>query len=301
MSGRWLFIVNTEAGHGGIDEAWTLIERSLRDNKVPYAVEFPQSIEQTAQVIRLWATESLGGVVAVGGDGTVHGIVNGVIQVHASGGGHIPIGVVPLGKHNDWAYNFDIPVHKPIAATRHTINATPRYVDVIALISPELPQPLYVVNGVIIGLEPRFADAWQEGRPIGLSSSWTYLQHYDPQVLSSSDEGRTLRQQPTTLLAYTNGKRHLGGLLFAPHATPSDATIELTLIRAVPRWTAVSLLRRAQQGNVDSHIAVTQQTVSQVTIEGSTPIPLLLDGELLTRSLHTLTLEILPQSLLMVG
>jgi diacylglycerol kinase (ATP) len=290
MSARWLFIVNPTAGNGAGEEAWANLEKSLRDTHIPYVADFPTGIEATMRVIRLRAVESLHGVVAVGGDGTVHGVVNGVMHITQSGGGQLPIGIIPIGHQNDFARNFSLPLQKPLAALRHLLqNARPRRVDVGVLTShPTLSQPIYFANGVLIGLEPRFAELWGEKQR--WRSMLDYWRHYAPPTLTVT-YGDWSRTQPLTLLAYTNGVRHLGGLRFAPTANTEDGNMELTLIRAVSRFAAPDLLARAEQGKLIPHVAVTQEQTESVSIQSEQPIPLILDGESLNLPLHTLELE----------
>jgi len=290
MSARWLFVVNPTAGNGAGEEAWALIEKSLRESNTPYIAEFPTGIEAASRVIRMRTSEPLHGVVAVGGDGTVHGVVNGVMHIIQAGGGHLPVGIIPIGIQNDFARNFPLPLNKPLAALRQVIqNARPRYVDVGVLTSPTLAQPIYFANGVLIGLAPRFAEMW--GDKQRFMSTLDYWQHYAPPTLTVT-YGDWSRTQPVTLLAYTNGIRHLGGLRFAPTATPDDGQMELTLIRAVSRFAAPGLLTRAEQGKLIPHVAVTQERTDNVSIQSKNPIPFIMDGESLILPLHTLELEI---------
>jgi diacylglycerol kinase (ATP) len=290
MSARWLFIVNRSAGNGAGEEAWGLIEKSLRENNTPYLAEFPATIEAASRVIQMRSVEPLQGVVAVGGDGTVHAVVNGVLQVAQAGGGFLPVGIIPVGQQNDFARNFALPLNKPLAALRHLLQiARPHPTDIGVLTSPTLPQPLYFANGVIIGLSTGVAELWGERQRV--MARMDYWRHYAPPTLTVT-YGDWSRTQPLTLLAYTNGVRHLGGLQFAPTAKTDDGAMELTFIRAVSRFTAPGLLARAQQGKLLPHVAVTQERPEQVTIQSEKPIPFIIDGESLNLPLHELELSI---------
>lgn len=290
MSARWLFIVNPGAGNGAGEEAWVNLEKSLREANIPYLAEFPESIEATMRVVRLRTVEPLHGVIAVGGDGTVHGVVNGVMHITGAGGGQLPVGIIPIGTQNDFARNFPLPIQKPLAALRHILqNARPRPVDVGVLTShPTLAQPIYVANGVLIGLDLRFAEMWGEKQRV--RSTLDYWRHYAPPTLTVT-YGDWSRTQALTLLAYTNGVRHLGGLRFAPAASTEDGKMELTLVRAVSRFKAPELLSRAEKGSLLPHVAVTQEQTDTVSVRSEQPIPLIVDGESLNLPLHHLELE----------
>lgn len=97
---RVLFIVNEAAGHGKGKKVWHHLQRQLSMN---YEVAFTEYEGHGKELAKNWAqnaqTKQL--IVIVGGDGTIHEIVSGVVHNK-----FIVIGVVRAGSGNDFARYF---------------------------------------------------------------------------------------------------------------------------------------------------------------------------------------------------
>ena len=90
---KFVFVVNRNAGKGRVLKKWTALEARVAELFDDYEVVFDLApIPRDAEV-----------VVAVGGDGTVHYVVN---YLMTSGGG-AALGILPLGSGCDFARNFD--------------------------------------------------------------------------------------------------------------------------------------------------------------------------------------------------
>ena len=64
-------------------------------------------------------------IVAVGGDGTVHEVANGLLSV----GSDAALGVVPIGSGNDFAKLVGVYRHDPARAIARLVTATPTRFD----------------------------------------------------------------------------------------------------------------------------------------------------------------------------
>src|SRR4030067_666426 len=96
-----LVIYNPTAGRGRAQAHWPLVERALAEAGVEFdAVATRAPLEATALAER--APQSYSSVVGVGGDGTLHEIVNGLLRA-SSEAETIAVGVVPLGNGHDFA------------------------------------------------------------------------------------------------------------------------------------------------------------------------------------------------------
>ena len=110
MSGpKWMVIANPKAGKNKVLEEWTLIDQALRGAGVEFDALFSKSkyhtIELTVKVIR----EGYRHLIAVGGDGTIHEVVNGIFFQKDVPPTEITLGVIPAGSGNDWVKMYGIP------------------------------------------------------------------------------------------------------------------------------------------------------------------------------------------------
>lgn len=88
-------------------------------------------------------------VVAMGGDGTVHEVVNGLMKVPADR--RPKLGVVPLGSGNDFSYAIGMD-RRPAYALRQVLNGKPIQVD-IGRFRDNLGRIEYFTNAIGIGFD----------------------------------------------------------------------------------------------------------------------------------------------------
>jgi diacylglycerol kinase family enzyme len=101
----------SESGQGEFELTWAVTERP----------------RHATDLVRAGTAEGYDVVVAVGGDGTVHETVNGLMQIEAE---HRPmLGILPVGSGNDFAYNVGVP-EKVEDAARCLFSSDVRIVDI---------------------------------------------------------------------------------------------------------------------------------------------------------------------------
>ena len=105
-----LVIYNPSAGHGRVRKLWPQVGKALREAGVVFdAVETQAPLE--AMTLARESAQKYAQIVSVGGDGTLHEIVNGLLRASQENG-TIPIGLIPLGNGDDFAKM--IPPEAPI-------------------------------------------------------------------------------------------------------------------------------------------------------------------------------------------
>src|SRR5690606_11312996 len=104
--------------------------------------------------------ERWGAVIAVGGDGVVHEVANGLMR-RAGEGASLPLGIIPVGSGNDFVKMLGVPPHRPADAVRRLVGAQPRQVDVGCVRRHDSgggpPGTWYFTNGVGVGFDAQVA------------------------------------------------------------------------------------------------------------------------------------------------
>jgi len=114
-------IVNRNAGgHGVYGDAERAATR-LRDRGISVRIETTGSVKEAEELVRS-ACHEVGCVVAVGGDGTLRGIVDAV------GNEPLPVGVIPRGTANVMAHELGVPL-TPERAADALADGVPRLLD----------------------------------------------------------------------------------------------------------------------------------------------------------------------------
>lgn len=107
MEERVLLIVNPVAGRGNIKKDINVIKNNLEESGCKVEIEYT-SIGKNAEEIAKERLEDGMIVVAVGGDGTLNEVVNGITKSKKN----VRIGFIPLGTTNDFARTLKIPRNK---------------------------------------------------------------------------------------------------------------------------------------------------------------------------------------------
>ncbi|WP_412989274.1 diacylglycerol/lipid kinase family protein [Pediococcus siamensis] len=127
----FLMIVNQFAGAGQAQSNWQKIEVQLKERKVNYETKLTDHPGHGIQIARDFALrhkyDNEWVVVAVGGDGTLHEVLNGL---HQGGGDHIPLGYIPAGSGNDFARGVNLPTQPLVAMQKLLAVQKPTLLDV---------------------------------------------------------------------------------------------------------------------------------------------------------------------------
>src|SRR5690349_15112774 len=102
------FVVNPASGRGRGRRIWKTLEPQARELGLCEAA-FTERPRHGVELARRYADEGWERIVAVGGDGTLNEVLNGMI------GSSSALGCVPLGTGNDWVRSVEIP-HNPVKA-----------------------------------------------------------------------------------------------------------------------------------------------------------------------------------------
>jgi YegS/Rv2252/BmrU family lipid kinase len=221
-------------------------------------------------------------VVAAGGDGTIHEIVNGLVH-----NGHSPVrlGVLPLGSANDFAFFHAIPTDLPQAVER-LFAGQPRKVD-LARIEDDRGRSLTMLNNGGIGFDANIGIENQKITRLHgfaaymLATLRTIAFYYHTPLLDICfDEERVTAR--TLMLAIGVGSRAGGGFLLTPNADYDDDRIDTCMISPLGRLAMFALLASVMKGQhlTNRHVTMRANRVIRVTsVEGS-PLPVHVDGEI---------------------
>jgi YegS/Rv2252/BmrU family lipid kinase len=120
----YCFIVNKVSGNGRAYKIWNKIEKKLQERHVVYSVHFTQKPKHATLLVQeLIMKEEVKVIVAVGGDGTVHEVINGLI------GSDLPFGIIPAGSGNDFSRGLGIS-SKYDKALERILNGKPKIIDI---------------------------------------------------------------------------------------------------------------------------------------------------------------------------
>ena len=230
-------------------------------------------------------------VIAVGGDGIVHEVANGLLDVR----GGAALGVVPAGSGNDFAKLLGVHRHDPERAARRIAGATVRRFDA-GRVAGE-----YFVNTLGFGFGPEVVRI-RNGMP-GLKGFLSYLvpvlkafAGFVPPVLEIR-AGELIEQGPVMMVEVCNGTTAGGSYRFAPAADPADGALDVCVIRQVGLIRFLMALPKVMKGTHGTMREVRSTRARHVTIHSGEPLVMHLDGELRTPGIRECTISVEPACL----
>jgi YegS/Rv2252/BmrU family lipid kinase len=243
-------------------------------------------------------------VIAIGGDGTVHEVVNGLMQIPEK---KRPIfGIVPVGSGNDFAHANGLPA-KPDVALVHALRGEPRPVD-LGMLSDETGRKEYFDNTLGIGFDAVVTIRSHKlpvvrGFLMYLTAViQTIILNFNPAQLHVETDTETW-DLPTLMLTLCNGPREGGGFLIAPHACNDDGLLEYASIRKVSRLMMFRLVPEVMKGTHGRFKQVRTGTFHKMNLSSDRPLHIHADGEIYTNfgtDIRRLSLEVIPGAIQVV-
>jgi YegS/Rv2252/BmrU family lipid kinase len=256
------------------------------------------------ELARQAAGEGYEMVVAVGGDGTVHEVINGLMQVPEK---QRPIlGVVPIGSGNDFAHVTGIPL-EPAAALAHALKGEPSFIDVGRL-QDEHGRSEYFDNTLGIGFDTvvtlrSHKITFLRGFLMYLVAViQTIILDFDPAPMHIETD-KTAWDEHSLMLVVCNGPREGGGFLVAPEAKPDDGIFHYASIGDIGRLMMFRLVPEVMKGTHGRFKCVRMGDCHKMTLKSEKPLFIHLDGEIFTgfdSNVKQLAIEILPGALKVV-
>ena len=284
MTGRrTLYIVNPAAGAGRGGARWARFQQRLREQRLRGDVVTTQRAGETGRLARE-AVHNYDLLVAVGGDGTVTEVADGIL---ASGAGaRVGMGVVPTGTGNDFAHGIGI--HHDEGAYRTLAEGRVRRQDVIQIQHVVDGRPavrhalLFAAVGIISELlkrtTPRVKRLFGQRLAYGVGLIHALLDYKPPRIRVTCD-GRQVEDR-FLFVGASNTEIAGGGMRLAPGAQDDDGVANVNLVQAITRWDALGQIRRLYQGKHTTHPGVRYFPARSVHVESESPVEVALDGEL---------------------
>jgi diacylglycerol kinase (ATP) len=262
-------LLNPIAGGGKAAERWAPLAALISAAGADVRVELTRSREHAVSSARDAATDGRI-VVAVGGDGLVRDVAEGVV---AAGG---TMAIVPAGRGNDLAHALSLPTD--VAGLADLLLTTePRTLDVIDLNGTIVAGNVYcgidsVSNAIINN------NRWMPPRllyrlaPVRAIMSWrapTYTLTIDGAV-------RTVKAH---MVVVGNSGAYGHGLRIVPSARLDDGQLDVLVVGDGPKRNIASFMRDAQRGTHVNRPEVDVTTAHEVTIDADRPLPVCGDGE----------------------
>ena len=281
ISERWFAIVNPVAGMGRGLEDFPHISKLLRDNGIPADPVFTEHKHHATALTVSAIGKGYRKIIVIGGDGTLHEVVNGLFIQKDVPSTEITIAVISVGTGNDWIRMFGIP--RRYSEAIRAIREGHSFMQDIGEISYEeskYRQTRYIANVAGGGLDAYTIKIYNHSKAKGRKGKSLYLLSLVRAFFGYKSPGVKLWVDDK--LVYNDLLFSFAiGILQLPLAAADDGLFDITLIRPVHWWHVVFRLNKLFNGKIYEIGHVHHLQGSRIRLEASPEMPVEVDGELL--------------------
>ncbi len=278
-------IVNPVAGASSTRRKWPIISRLLNRIGLPFDFEYTEGVGHAIELARIAASNGYRYLVAVGGDGTVNEVANGIL--HSTNASTTVLGIVSTGTGSDFIRSVGI--SRDYATACNTLTSSRRLsidVGVVEYQSKGQTLKRFFVNTAGVGFD---AAAVRETERLP-----KYFGGTIPYVAGLLRTLFTYKNKPVVIrvggevegyrvfdVAVANGGYLGGGMHIAPEAELGDGLLDVVIVGDMGKLEFLKEFPKVYKGTHVNHPKVTMKKGTDITIESSEPMLVYADGELL--------------------
>lgn len=302
MENKWFAIVNPQAGSGRGRTDWPHIESLLKSKGVKFSYVLTEHKYQAVELTVNAINQGYKKILAVGGDGTLNEIVNGVFIQKLHPTTEINIGVIAVGTGNDWFRMYKLPA--TYEGKVDAIKNEKLFLQDVGKVEYEeskVKQIRYFANAAGIGFDAevarrtnRLKESGRKGTLLYIGSLIRALFDYKASYINVSinDEKLTGSIFSMTIgIGCYNG----GGMMQVPNAISDDGLFDVTVIRHIKKFGVIRNIYRLYNGTILRHPKISGHRGSLLSVSSNPPVGLEVDGE--TLGISPFSFSVVPQSI----
>jgi diacylglycerol kinase (ATP) len=294
-------IVNPVAANGAVGKRWPQMRDILQAEGGRFDASFTEGPNHATELARDALSAGYQTIVAVGGDGTLHEVVNGLVR-EGLVDPTVNLGIIPGGTGADSVRTLGIP-HDYRAACHRLLRSKPDCIDLglITCVSQGQEVQRYFLNVAGLGFDGEVAERVnRSSKALGgtipfLSSLFVKLLTYQNKTVEVTLDGQQRLQQKANSVVVCNGCYVGGSMHIAPRAALDDGLFDVIIIGDTSKLEIVANVPRIYRGTHLSHPKVDEYRAREVRVKARERMFLQADGELIGEA--PATFQIIPQAL----
>lgn len=314
-SEKWLAVINVFAASKKAGSVWKKAAACLEEAGVAYKAEFTGGKYNAAELSFKAAERGYRKFIAVGGDGTIHDVLNGIAEYVQNSSevllSDFTLAVLPVGSGNDWVKSVGISrdIQQAVSCIAAGVTGKQDVVKVSMLDTYDLnAEPLavsYMSNVGGIGLDARVCEIVNRKKERGKRGKKLYVTaliycigHRVPIRAKVICDGVEVFSGKYLSIAFGIGKYSGGGMRQTPDALMDDGLLDVTVIPDIPIWTIAKEVPKLFTGKFNTVEVLTLAKCREVFVlpEGEADSePVEVDGEVVGRA--PVKMEILDQQI----
>lgn len=298
------FVINPISGGKRARSLWPKLSSRLESLFGPLHSAQTSKPQEAGLLARQAIENGYHWIVSVGGDGTLHEVVNGIFSLPASARSRVRLSILPMGSGDDFAKSLSLPPD-PLQLIERWKKPQAIQIDIgkTTYLKESQAQNQYFINIADLGMGGEVMIRVNRSSKL-LGYKFTYvsaivqtLAQYKPYALRIETESEALEADNLLIALVANGRYFGNGLHMAPQASLSDGKFEIVLIEKFGIVKFLKFLPKLYGGKIHEAREVKTLRGSRIRITPLSPKPVLMetDGELLGPI--PAEFEVLPQAL----
>ncbi len=296
---KTVFLVNPASGNGATGRRWPELAHRAASLGLAGDTLFSEHPGHLIELARSAADEGADLLVAVGGDGTLNEVVNGLLR----SGRRPELATIPFGTGMDFVRTHGIP-NRFDPAIRTAATGIAKEVDagrVAYRAWDGTEQERFYANVGSVGMSGAVAQrANGMSKALGgkvtffVALTQVFLRWKNTEVTVELENGETHTGRMHDVIV-ANGQWHGGAMWLAPDAKPDDGLFDIVLIGDVNKLDFITTAPKLYKGKHLDHPKVDLLRSARVRVDAQEHLPIELDGEQVGTT--PATFEIVPLAL----
>jgi YegS/Rv2252/BmrU family lipid kinase len=283
--GPLVIIANPRAGQGKVERHLPEIERTLAGGDLKYRVVRTTHPGHATEAARDALESGDRYLVAAGGDGTVHEVLNGMLEAGVEAARDAVLGVVAAGSGCDLVKSLGLP-GDAVQASQHLLGDAVRDIDVgkVTFTADGKEERRYFANIAEAGLGAAVvARTGRLPRSLGAAKYfcgfWLTLPAFHPAIVRLDADDSSFEWRAHNVVV-ANCQYFGGGMHISPKSQPDDGMLDV-LAMVGPKTEAFTMLPKIYKGRHVPHRHIAEARARTVRIDANPPLLIEADGEML--------------------
>ncbi len=300
---RWMVIANPEAGSGKVAKDWTIIAELLKEKGVSFDYLFTEHKYHTIELMNASIKKGYRNFIALGGDGTIHEVINGIFFQKDVPHDEMTLAVIPAGSGNDWIKTFNISEgYRDAISAIAAGNTIKQDVAKIDIVDSMVEHTRYMVNALGVGYDAltclycnKAKESGKEGKSLYIRAAIKAFFIHRSRYYSIKVDGKPFFEGKVFSISLGNGRFTGGGMQQTPDAVVDDGLINLLVIPKTPKIKIIFHFPKLFKGNIYKVKELQYVKGRQFEIHSTPDDRVEIDGEVLGYT--PLKLEIIPKAI----
>jgi len=292
MLNSFFIVVNPHSGNSNFKKSWEKITYILKLKNINFSYSFTEYRKHEVILVDKAIEQGYRNIISVGGDGTLHHVVNGIMKQRYIKTSKIKLGVIPLGTGNDWIRTYNIP--NSIEKSINVILKNTTVLQDIGCITLLNGKKEYFNNLAGTGYDGYVVKNLNYLKKMGslafLVSGLYSLFSYKKTKYKIIINNKTSNEQCLMIL-FGICKYSGGGLRVTKDPNPKDGLLDITIVKNISFLDLLFNIPKLYNGDIIHHRKVTNYKTRELKILDNYNSTIEADGEIIGNGSLNVTIK----------